>query len=107
MVSFVNIRQVGDGFGVNFQQIADDLCTSAAKLCVLSSMYSQMTSEELSSFNKFVDFIKKEGEWEGSYDDQTDYYEWNGIHVVVWADMLNSAIIVEKTSRNYILNLLG
>lgn len=106
MITFLTPLETGDFMGVDFQVMADDLSTSAARLVVVGTFISPLTTEEKARFQRLVVDIRRDGEWNGSYDDQTDYYTWNGHQVAVWGDILNQALIIRKTARNDILKLL-
>lgn len=106
MITFHTPLETGNFMGVDFQVMADDLSTSAARLVVVGTFISPLTTEEKARFQRLVVDIRRDGEWNGSYDDQTDYYTWNGHQVAVWGDILNQALIIRKTARNDILKLL-
>lgn len=93
--------------GINFQTLADDLTTSAARLVVVGTFISPLTTDEQRAFRRLVATIRSEGEWQGSYDDQTDYYSWCGHQLAVWVDIVHQALIIRKTACNDILKMLG
>lgn len=107
MITFHTPLETGEFMGIDFQVMADDLSTSAARLVVVGTFISPLTVEEKSHLQGLVHLIRRDGEWNGSYDDQTDYYSWNGHQVAVWGDIIHQAIIIRKTARNDFLNLLS
>lgn len=107
MITFHTPLETGEFMGIDFQVMADDLSTSAARLVVVGTFISPLTVEEKSHLQDLVYLIRRDGEWNGSYDDQTDYYSWNGHQVAVWGDIIHQAIIIRKTARNDFLNLLS
>lgn len=107
MITFHTPLETGEFMGIDFQVMADDLSTSAARLVVVGTFISPLTVEEKSRLQDLVHLIRRDGEWNGSYDDQTDYYSWNGHQVAVWGDIIHQAIIIRKTARNDFLNLLS
>nr|DAG32821.1 MAG TPA: hypothetical protein [Caudoviricetes sp.] len=107
MITFHTPLETGEFMGIDFQVMADDLSTSAARLVVVGTFISPLTVEEKSHLQDLVHLIRRDGEWNGSYDDQTDYYSWNGHQVAVWGDIIHQAIIIRKTARNDFLNLLS
>lgn len=107
MITFHTPLETGEFMGIDFQVMADDLSTSAARLVVVGTFISPLTVEEKSHLQDLIHLISRDGEWNGSYDDQTDYYSWNGHQVAVWGDIIHQAIIIRKTARNDFLNLLS
>ena len=107
MITFHTPLETGEFMGIDFQVMADDLSTSAARLVVVGTFISPLTVEENSHLQDLIHLIRRDGEWNGSYDDQTDYYSWNGHQVAVWGDIIHQAIIIRKTARNDFLNLLS
>lgn len=107
MITFHTPLETGDFIGIDFQAMADDLSTSAARLVVVGTFISPLTTEERAALQRLIYTIRRDGEWQGAYDDQTDYYTWNGHQVAVWNDIANQALIIRKRARNDILNLLS
>lgn len=92
MITFHTPLETGEFMGINFQTLADDLTTSAARLVVVGTFISPLTTDEQRAFRRLVATIRSEGEWQGSYDDQTDYYSWCGHQLAVWGRYRSSSV---------------
>lgn len=103
MITFHRLIETKEFMGINFQSLAEDLTTSAAKLCVIGTFITPMTVNELKIFRRLIEYIRFDGESQGAYDDQTDYYYWNGQTIVVWGDITNQALILQRNQQNDIL----
>nr|DAG66304.1 MAG TPA: hypothetical protein [Caudoviricetes sp.]DAI20732.1 MAG TPA: hypothetical protein [Caudoviricetes sp.] len=103
MITFHRPIEVKEFMGIDFQSLAEDLTTSAAKLCIIGTFITPMTVDEVKIFKRLLEYIRFDGEWQGAYDDQTDYYYWNGRTIVIWGDIANQALILQRNQRNDVL----
>ena len=106
MITFHTPLETGEFMGIDFQVMAADLSTSAARLVVVGTFISPLTVEEKSHLQDLVHLIRRDCERNGTYADKPDYYSKLGQQVAVWGDIIHQAIIIRKTARNAFLNLL-
>ena len=70
MITFHRPIEVKEFMGIDFQSLAEDLTTSAAKLCVIGTFITPMTVDEVKIFKRLLEYIRFDGEWQGAYDER-------------------------------------
>nr|DAN81710.1 MAG TPA: hypothetical protein [Caudoviricetes sp.] len=106
MITFHAPRTVETLMGIDFQALCDDLGWNGAHVVAIGTFITPFDDQERVEFGRLMRRIETEGEWQGAYDDHTDYYEFGGVVLVLWRGLNDRALLLPKIIRGDIRKML-